>query len=599
MFKNKNTIIGSLLIAALFLWATMSSTKQAEQTQKKRQAVEQARLDSAKTALAAQAKKGPVQAVLGTPQPTLPAATAIMDTGRKDSATAISASAVIPQRKIVVETDKFWVTLDNKGALVRSIVAKDLPNHNGEYPELIQNQDSGALSLKLDKADFSQQIFTIDSNLPDTVHVQNPVTLSFLWKNGQGQALLREYRFTKDGISFRQFNRMQGFQAKLYTLEWLGGMRETDHIPAGKALMGASGYFFSEVVVNNSYNVDRHTLTEQTWFNRDEGKSLWVGLRRKYIAGVIKWDALSEAAIGAAPIKLNAPDPGTYALTISDNITSDTLAYDFVVLPLVHDKIAALGQSYDKIMFSGWEWMGADKWFVWLCGFILYLLNAFHSMIPNYGIAIILLTLLMKFITMPLTLKQLRATREMQRHKPAMDEIRLRNRAHPQKLQAELMEYYKKNGINPFAAMFGCFTMLFQMPVFIGLFVVLGRAVELRFAPFFGWIQDLSSPDVLVEAVKIPYLFPEGLTILPFLMVLTTFLQTRQTITDPNQKMMIYLMPAMMFLFSTVMPSGLIVYWIVSNLFSIVQFYIMNRNSAPIVMPLHDHMQNKAKKNLK
>ena len=227
---------------------------------------------------------------------------------------------------------------------------------------------------------------------------------------------------------------------------------------------------------------------------------------------------------------------------------------------------------------------GADKWFVALCGIILKLLNFFHNLIPNYGIAIILLTLLMKVITMPLTVKQLRSTREMMRHKPAMDEIRLRNRGNPQKTQKDLMEYYAKHGVNPFAAMFGCFTMFLQMPVFIGLFVVLGRAVELRYAPFGAWITDLSAPDVIYAALKVPYLFPEGLTILPFVMALTTYFQTKQTVTDPNQKAMIYMMPVMMLVFSTVMPSGLIVYWIVSNLFSIVQFMYMNRGVKPVLV---------------
>jgi YidC/Oxa1 family membrane protein insertase len=214
-------------------------------------------------------------------------------------------------------------------------------------------------------------------------------------------------------------------------------------------------------------------------------------------------------------------------------------------------------------------------------------------------VAIILLTLAVKFITFPLTIKQLRTTREMQRHKPAIDEINLRNRANPAKKQAELMEYYKKNNVNPFGAVFGCLPMFLQMPVFISLFVVLGRAVELRYAPFVGWITDLSSPDVILAAVKIPVIFPQGLTILPFLMTATTYFQTKQTITDPNQKMMIYLMPGMMFLFSSVMPSGLILYWIVSNLFSIVQFMIMNRTPLTLVMPAHPHMQNKARKNSK
>jgi len=588
MFKNKNTILGALLIAALFLWATHNTESQQKQMQtelQQKQAAEKAKLDSLK------AIKG--EHVLATPELVAGPVAAAAPVAKIDTSVAMGA---VKQRLIVVETDRFWVTLDNQGGLIRSIVLKDLKNQKGEYPELIQDTKGGALSLKLDAVDYAQVLFAVDSTIRDTVRVTNPTTISFTWKNTQGQSLVREYRFTADADKIRHNSHFIGFKPQLYTLEWKGGMRETEIFPTGKSLMGGSSYFFSEVVLNNSYNVERLTLDKQTWFNRQDGKARWVGLRRKYVAGIINWGSESEAAIGADPIKLEKPDPGTYALTISDHPQSDSVAFDFVILPLVHDKISAMGESYEKIMFSGWEWLGADHWFVALCGYVLKLLNLFYSLIPNYGVAIILLTLLMKLITMPLTVKQLKSTREMQRHKPAMDEIRLRNRANPQKIQQELMAYYSKHGVNPFSAMFGCFTMLLQMPVFISLFVVLGRAVELRYAPFLGWIHDLSSPDVIYAGFQIPVIFPQGVTILPFIMTITTFFQTRQTIVDPNQKSMIYVMPVMMFVFSSVMPSGLIIYWIVSNLFGIAQFKFLNRNPLPVVVPAHEHMQNKARK---
>lgn len=603
MFKNKNQIIGGVLIAALFIWATVTANMRAQEAQaeaQKVQAIEKAKQDS----LAA--IKNPHST--GTPElraaPTAPAqvqasattVAAVSKDSTKDS-NSVALVAIQP-RNIVVETDHFWMTLDNRGAKIRSVVAKSLASPEGVFPELIQDTSLGALSLKLDEFDFDKELFAIDSNLPDTLHVQNPTTLRFDWKNAQGFSVTREYRFTKSSQTVRQVNHIANLKPRLYTLEWKGGLRETEKIPESSGLMGGS-YFFSEVVFNNTYNVERHTLTEQTWFNKNDGKTTWAGLRRKYIAMVLNWDGESEASIGATPIELKKPDLGTYALTVSDHLTSDSLAYDLVVLPLLYGQVEDMGEDYHKIIVSGWEWIGGDKWFVGLAGLLLDLLNWFYSLIPNYGVAIILLTLLMKLITMPLTVKQLRSTREMQRHKPAMDEIRLRNRANPAKMQQELMEYYKQNGVNPFAAMFGCFTMFLQMPVFIGLFVVLGRAMELRFAPFAGWVTDLSAPDVIVEAIKVPFIFPQGLTILPFVMAVTTYFQTKQTITDPNQKMMIYLMPGMMLLFSTVMPSGLIVYWIVSNLFSIVQYWLMTRNMGPLVQPKHPHMQNKARKNEK
>jgi YidC/Oxa1 family membrane protein insertase len=132
----------------------------------------------------------------------------------------------------------------------------------------------------------------------------------------------------------------------------------------------------------------------------------------------------------------------------------------------------------------------------------------------------------------------------------------------------------------------GCLPMLVQMPVFFGLFMVFGRAIELRGMPFIGWISDLSRSDVIWHGFSIPYLMPDGIAILPIIMVFTTYFQTKQSMTamtDPTQKkMMTFMMPAMMFVFSAVMPSGLVLYWIVSNLWGIAQYGIINRKTATV-----------------
>ena len=126
--------------------------------------------------------------------------------------------------------------------------------------------------------------------------------------------------------------------------------------------------------------------------------------------------------------------------------------------------------------------------------------------------------------------------------------------------------------------------MLLQFPIFIGLFIILARAIELRGMPFIGWISDLSRSDVIWNGITIPYIMPEGLSILPLIMVVTTYFQTKQSMsamTDPAQrKMMIWMMPGMMFVFSAVMPSGLVLYWIISNLWGIGQYTIIHREKA-------------------
>lgn len=583
---SKNTAIGIILIALLFVWSIHNSNEQQEfartELQKKANelALEQKAREDSLAAIKGEKTPLGVPELTAAPPSERPEAAAISNSpfALQDKAEAFAVKEEAEQasqpssREVRVETERFIVSLSSVGAKITSIVPKILADSLGKFPELLQDREAGLLSVSFGKVDFS--------NVPFAVESQSDSLVVFGWKDEEGRAVVREYRFSKDGHAIKHVTRIKNFTSDFYTLNWKGGMSETEVIPVTKSL--GVNYLFSEVVFNNTYNVERETVTKQTWFNKDQGKSLWFGLRRKYIAGIINFKEVSEAALGAEPLKekRNEKDPGTYALTITDKMASDSIAVDFIVLPLRWQEIKEMDEGYEKIIVSGWEWCGADKWFVWLCGILLQVLNFFYSIIPNYGIAIILLTILIKLITTPLALKQIRSTRSMMALKPEMDAIRAKYRGDMRAQQAEMMQLYAKHGVSPFSGLAGCLPMLLQMPIFIGLFIVLGRAIELREAPFFGWISDLSKTDIVWDGISIPYIMPEGIAILPFLMVVTTWYQTKQTITDPKQKMMIWLMPGMMFFFSSVMPSGLVLYWTISNLWSIVQYIIIGRKPA-------------------
>ena len=501
-----------------------------------------------------------------------------------DSSAAATPKQVAP-RTVTVETDKFIMTLSNKGGKVQSVIVKALPDSAGHFPELIQDTTLGALDLKLGGADLSEVLFDVDA--PEWINVENDTNVQFVFTDANGNQLVRSYGFTKSGVAVRQVNKLKGFKVDNYELSWKGGMRETEELPKGKSFGGAS-YFFSEVVFNNTYSVEREMVKSETTFNKDEGKISWAGLRRKYVAMTVQFDAPQTASLTAKamPVAENDKDPGTYKLTLADEMRGDSLAYNLMVLPLQWGEVEALGQSYEKIIVSGWTWCGADTWFVWICKMLLKLLNFFYHLIPNYGVAIILVTFIVRGITTPFTIKQLKSTSAMSKLKPQLDEINVKYRSDPQKKQAAVMELYAKNGVNPLASCTGgCLPMLIQMPIFMGLFFVLGRAVELRGMPAFLWISDLSRSDVIFHGISIPFIMPEGLALLPWIMVVTTYFQTKVTMggngaMDPaQQKMMTWMMPAMMFLFSAVMPSGLVLYWIVSNFWSIIQYKVIRRDN--------------------
>ncbi len=589
---SKNTIIGAALLGGLLIWSMTTSVNQAgrqTQAQTKQEAVkaeDPQKPGSLTLTSKDSAHPGAVVLAGNKPAEIAPLDTAKLKSAelaaRTDTASA-QMSAKVQLKKITVENDKFIAVLDNDGAKISSVTVKTLKDSAGHFPEIIQDTVQGALSLKLDDADLSSQLFATDA--PAYIKVAGDTSVTFTFSDVNGNQVIRKYSFTAQGMTIGHVTHFKGFSPKDYEVSWNGGMRETEKFPKGKSFGGAS-YFFSEVIFNNLYSVDRETVREKKKFNDDNGKILWAGLRRKYVAAVIKFPEASEATLVAEPLKVentDPKDPGTYKISLSDEIHDDSLSFDFLVLPLQWKEIAAFENcDFEKIIVSGWSWCGADVWFVALCGFLLRLLKAFYSIIPNYGVAIILLTILVRIITTPLTVKQLRSTKEMSKIKPELDAINVKYRAEPRKKQAAVMELYAKHNINPMASCTGgCLPMLVQMPIFIGLFIVLGRAIELRGMPFIGWISDLSSSDVVWHGFSIPYLMPDGLAILPVIMVFTTYFQTKQSMvamTDPAQKkMMTWMMPAMMFLFSAVMPSGLVLYWIVSNLWGIAQYWLINR----------------------
>ena len=581
---KKSTVIGLLLLVLLFIWSMTISTNRAQQ-----QAVEKSKTEQAAPARNSSLSV-PELSVLDSSRlvpATLAPAKAKEPEIARDSAISDSAkgSAPIARKKIRVENEHFSVVFDNLGAKISSIVVKALPDSAGNFPEIIGDTALGALGLKVDNVDLSGQLFALPENTPDSIFVEGDTSLVFTFADPNGNKVIRRYGFTKSGVSIGQTVSFEGFKPNDYEILWQGGMKETEVFPKGRSFGGGS-YFFSEVVFNDMYSVEREAVRGKETFNAKDGKILWAGMRRKYVAAVIKFPSASEATLKAEHFTesgADSKDPGTYRISLSDYMQdNDTLAFDFMVLPLNWNEIKSFDVGFEKIIVSGWTWCGADVWFVALCGFLLWLLKAFYAIIPNYGVGIILLTILVRMITTPLTLKQLRSTRGMSKLKPEIDAINVKYRSEPQKKQAAIMELYAKHHINPMASCTGgCLPMLIQMPIFFALFMVFGRAIELRGQPFVGWISDLSRSDVIWNGLTIPFIMPDGLAILPIVMVFTTYFQTKQSMsqmTDPaQQKMMVWMMPAMMFLFSAVMPSGLVLYWIISNLWGIGQYAIVNR----------------------
>ena len=243
-----------------------------------------------------------------------------------------------------------------------------------------------------------------------------------------------------------------------------------------------------------------------------------------------------------------------------------TRDYSLYIGPKKLSLLQAMGHGKDAVMEFGF--------FAWFCKLLVPTLNFFHRIIPNYGVAILLLTFLVRVIFWPLTHKSTVSMRKMQEIQPQLKEIQKQFKDNPQKMQQETWALYRANKVNPMSS---CLPMLIQIPVFIALFTVLRSAVELRYAPFL-WIGDLSEPENLLAG-----LLPIPLNILPFLMSGTMALQSYLTpsMGDPaQQKMMMIMMPIMMLFMFYSFPAALSLYWTVSQVLSIVQMLAIRQKIA-------------------
>ena len=249
---------------------------------------------------------------------------------------------------------------------------------------------------------------------------------------------------------------------------------------------------------------------------------------------------------------------------ISDAAASER--YTLFVGPKELDILKSLGKGLERSIDFGYF------------GFIsipfLYVLHFFHRVSGSYGLDIILLTVLIKILMAPLTHKSYASMKQMQKLQPQMERLKERYSDDKEKLNKEIMELYKRNGVNPLG---GCLPMVLQFPVFIGLYNALSTPIELRHAPFM-WIKDLSRPDWQ----SLPFNVGDwhlGIPILTILMGASMFLQQWMTPTagDPNQRKMMMLMPLMFTFMFVSFPAGLTVYWLVNNLLTIGQQYWINR----------------------
>ncbi len=302
----------------------------------------------------------------------------------------------------------------------------------------------------------------------------------------------------------------------------------------------------------------------------------WAGVANKYFCSVLDTDdpfglyqARSYIQLPGESKKLPVISCGA-RLASFDLAISATKNFDFVFFsgPKLAAHLKNFNPSADRIVHLSWGPLD------YLAKFLLWCLIKLHDLFGNYGVSIIILTLLVRGVFYPVSAKANASMKKMQAVQPKLKELREKYKDNPQLMNTKMMELYRQEGVNPFG---GCLPMLFQIPVFIALYHALNGAVQLRQATFL-WCRDLAQPDT-VATLNLHWF---SLDINPLALAMTALMVLQQRITpmggDPTQRKMMALMPIIMLFFLYNLPSGLTLYWTVSNCFSIVQLYLQHRN---------------------
>ena len=303
------------------------------------------------------------------------------------------------------------------------------------------------------------------------------------------------------------------------------------------------------------------------------GKIRWIAVQNRYflsaLASAVNSDSIMKLSHNEANVlnsELIAPEK---SLLPGQTFASQ---YQLYFGPKRMDVLKQYGIELERVIHFGM--------FDFIAKPCLWFMNWVYGFIPNYGIAIILLTLLTKILLWPLGNKSYKSMNEMRRMQPLMTEIREKHKNDKKKMNEEMMNLYRVYKVNPLG---GCLPMLVQLPVFFALYRMLYEAIELRHAPFFGWINDLSAPDRLFNFhITIPLMEPPyGIPVLTLIMGATMFLQQKMTPTpgDPTQAKMMTFMPLIFTVIFVNFSSGLVLYWLVNNVVSIAQQYYIYKKT--------------------
>ena len=490
------------------------------------------------------------------------------------------------------ETDIFEITFDPVGASIKSLVMKDHANADGQHVDLVFKGES-------------------DHN-----------AFLMYWGDDLTTPILDTYAYTVEGSKVVFTHDYKDEKGNVFTVKKTFEFKDSDYLFAvsvdivgDSSFEGVSNGDYAYTIAyepqvgpsftqmkNNNYDYRRVYTNEYKDNGKTKKRTVSLSSGSYSTTSNLKWISLTSKyfTVIAAPesnvaYKYTAKQSTDGDIAQSNSIYLSRPSTDASSSDTVYFYCGPQLKKYLGSYYSGTdnEWglkglnlddaMESGSWLGWLETILKWMLNILYKIIPNYGVGIILLTIILKLLLWPLSKKSTESTAKMSALNPQLEELRVKYKDNPQKLNQETADLYKQEGINP---MGGCLPLLIQFPILIAFYGLLNKHFELRGAMFIpGWITDLSAPETIFTlGFNIPLLGSE-IHLLPIIYTVSMILSMKMANGQSKNSaqgggtmvFMTYGMPILFFFILYSAPSGLLLYWTVSNILSIGQQIYVNK----------------------
>tara|TARA_B100001750_G_scaffold218006_1_gene203777 strand:+ start:170 stop:1828 length:1659 start_codon:yes stop_codon:yes gene_type:complete len=490
----------------------------------------------------------------------------IKDTPLPDLNIIIPPSSNKPEdiaRSFSVRTNLYTAEISAlNGGSIASFVIHNYALNDSESVELINNNNVNNLMVdfrSIDGDDISLSAGWVADNDYDINIYEMETTVTF-HKEVDDKRISKSLTFYPNkyiidiSIDLSEIQRWVSLGSS--TVSWPGGLPLTEPNKKDENI-----YYQAMVFQGDETYTPKPLKPSQAKLERMDYPTDWIAVRTKYFITAL---VPQKQAPGSQVLAIQENEDIRYDVGLYFDVGRPFLSTLYIG-PLEYSRIKQLGKNVDRIMNFGWAFIRPISKIVhW---FLIFL----YKYIPNYGFVLLVFSVLVKILVYPLTNKSYVSTKKMQAIQPMLNDLREKHKNDQKKFAQAQMALFKEHGVNPLS---GCIPILLQMPLLFALFTVFRSSIELRGEPFIFWISDLSRPDAVFDlGINIP-LYGDQVAILPILMGITMFIQMKATPTPQagaQQKYMMYFMNAFFVLIFNQFPSGLVLYYTLFNILTILQ----------------------------